>query len=118
MTLTREEILAMEPGRRLDSEIGMRIMGFKEITIVGDYYFTDPIDTQLKRYSTDISAAWEVFESFNDMRIQRYETMGGTFKYGCRIDYIVEKEFQSAITNADTAPEAICKAALLAVLNL
>lgn len=70
----------------------------------------------IPQYSTDISAAWTVFESFDDFRIQRYETISGTFKYGCRSDFIVDAKWQSASVSLEFAPEAICLAAIIAKL--
>lgn len=63
----------------------------------------------LKDWSTDISAAWEVSEKVPCIQLQR--KING--------DYVVRwgsySEKDRCVT-AQTAPEAICKAALLAIL--
>lgn len=66
------------------------------------------------RYTAKISAAWAVMESFVDVRVQRYETIMGAFRYGCTISYVVDKVYETVGESADTAPEAICLAALVA----
>lgn len=110
--ITDEQILNLPPGRDLDSHIALRVMGFKQITIVGKYYFTDPIDTQLKSYSTDIAAAWEVLQHLKNKGAEI--NVGFFEQWDCSIDYPIGCNWRS---EAETAPEAICKAALLAVIG-
>ncbi|MMZ59643.1 hypothetical protein D1872_216930 [compost metagenome] len=114
--MTIEEMLALDPGRELDAHIAVMVMGFKEVTIVGNHYFTDPIDTSLKEYSMDISAAWEVVEKFPYAIISRAEIFEENNYHAVEIYTDVEMGL-SARVEAKTAPEAICKAALLAVLG-
>lgn len=107
--MTIEEMLALDPGRELDAHIAVMVMGFKEVTIVGNHYFTDPIDTSLKEYSTDIAAAWEIVSKLKDkFDVSVYTDQNGM--YAAEINFYV-------VDDCETAQEAICKAALLAVLG-
>ncbi|MEK4355175.1 hypothetical protein MKX41_30770 [Paenibacillus sp. FSL R5-0475] len=105
MTLTREEILAMEPGQELDELICNHIFDLEMVAHV--------------HYSSDISAAWEVvthlMNDHKDVLVQ-----GVSFEKNRLFDCaIYEHEDELAVTSMQSsAPEAICKAALLAVLNL
>jgi hypothetical protein len=80
-------------------------------------------ETEFPSYSTSIVAAWEVLEKMHDDKgaiaevIMEYD---GT--YWCWIgkdvpDGAGTKEFVGS-ANADTAPLAICRAALLAVMEV
>ncbi|WP_211749907.1 hypothetical protein [Paenibacillus sp. Marseille-Q4541] len=109
--ITDEQILNLPPGRDLDSHIALRVMGFKQITIVGKYYFTDPIDTQVKPYSTDISAAWEVEEQIKEL--------GLTVEYTGSLKQVVlgTGEYVGMFDFIHATAEQRCKAALLAVIG-
>jgi len=105
--MTKEEILAIEAGIRIDGLVAQNIMGGL-IAIEN----TPP-------YSADISAAWQVVEkmreewdtvkvicdSHSDWFIELFK------KVGDKWDEVIE--FRSHIA-CMSAPEAICKAALLA----
>lgn len=97
--ITREEIMAMEPGQELDRLIAKKFM-------IDTYR-----EAEIKYFSTDITAAWEVAEKmrgigmFLDIYIgENYYSVGG-----------YSKKYQDEIERVEfnTAPEAICKAALL-----
>jgi|GEM_PF-3264926 len=115
--LTRDDILAMKPGRELDRQIGEHIFGFKNILNVADYWFIDDLNTSLPSYSTDIAAAWEVAEKMSEewpqFSIARVDTgwcvMWGFDGYGW--------PNVTVATAPEAIPEAICKAALLAVME-
>lgn len=98
MTLTREEILAMEPGQELDELICNHIFDLEMVAHV--------------HYSSDISAAWEVEEQIKKLRLHAAyvsalkQVLVRTGEYVGMFDYI------------HANPEQRCKAALLAVLNL
>lgn len=100
--MTRDEILAMKPGRELDALVAEKV--FKVV---------DP--DQRWSPSTDVSVAFEVAEE-----MQRNE-WDFTLKNHKRL---VHKRRYEAIFGtpysvfANSAPEAICKAALLAVKGL
>lgn len=108
--MTREEILGMEAGRELDALILEYV--FNDCDYHGDYLIT--VEERDFHPSTDIKAAWEVREWIT-------ENIGG-MKIINVCDELPEycdiwngKEYIEA--QGLTAPEAICKAALLAVLE-
>lgn len=104
--MTQEEILAMRPGRELDSKVAREIVGH---VVVRDEFLGDleglPDDDgsyvwdELRPYSEDLEAADVV------------------------VDAMIRLGFEDAVCWADfgdgafTEPEAICKAALLAKLH-
>jgi hypothetical protein len=119
--MTKKEILAMKPGRELDKVVGEIVFGY-EVKIflfqgfAPDPYYRTPSQYGrtyefLPNYSTDISAAWQVVEKL--------------FREGYGLLMIGDVDKFTVILAADmnykaeakTAPEAICKAALLAKLE-
>jgi len=115
--MKREEILALEPGRDLDAHVALIVMGFKEITKVGNHYFTDPIDTTLKSYSTDISAAWDVVEKMRTNKIYLdIRVWPDEYQVLPHRDENNEVIHRCVVRN-QSLPAAICKAALLTVLD-
>lgn len=111
--LTREEILAMEPGDKLDEWVALKIMGFEKSNLRDGWVRVGALATYPKRYSKDISAAWEVL---NKMIEKGAEVNVGFYEqWDCSIDYPIDCNWRET---AKTAPEAICKAALLAVLEV
>jgi len=123
--MTRDEILKLEPGPELDRLVAERVMEWKEgqkilqslecgIGILGE--------KALPRYSTDIAAAWEVVKKMLDSG------------WGCEIyspnnPYALEdidkwfvvfakSELLDYRAKASSAPLAICRAALLAVMEV
>ena len=135
--MTRDEILALKPGRELDALVAEKVMGWRKKTFPGGGGgYTAWVDENKKamklisnftmietcyrcdyfRPSTDIAAAWEVVEKM----LER-----GGCEIGCYGSKSGGKWFEvNVITmngevkvTAHTAPEAICKAALLAVIN-
>lgn len=122
--MTCEEILAMEPGRELDALIAEKIMGWKSIITkdeVGDVYRGIPPGGKLfdedyiPHYSTDIAMAWRVVWKW--LRAYYY----GTFELNCA-NFGNETNWECQFGNyprakGETAPEAICKAALFTVMK-
>jgi hypothetical protein len=138
--MTREEVLAMEPGRELDALIRQRIFNwnypsyeqmksmaekqwevqpecihfmsdFDAWKVDGDFYW----EYRSPRYSTDISAAWEVVEKPEIM--DRYQI--GVYPTSF-VKWVARKYMpggKDCTVQADTAPEAICKCVLLAILE-
>ena len=125
----------MNPGRELDALIAEKVMGLKNIRKDGGFaHFVEPdyvhgnhpqrnSGIPIPHYSTDIAAAWEVVEKISPIRIEKHERAVGGFIYrvsivsevnnweGCGrfpagYNWSIEKE---------TAPHAICLAALRAV---
>ncbi|CAH1054085.1 BC1872 family protein [Paenibacillus pseudetheri] len=119
MTLTREEILAMEIGNELDIEVAVTVMGRERDKFRSGWIRLGDLSTYPKQYSKDISAAWEVvthlMNDHKDVLVQ-----GVSFEKNRLFDCaIYEHEDELAVTSMQSsAPEAICKCALLAVLNL
>lgn len=125
MTLTREEILAKKTGKELN-ELVMKLV-FKMTKKPEGASFTwvhevdgDIVDWQPAYFSpsTNISAAWEVVEKMRqnkiylDIRVwpDEYQVLPHQDENNKLID--------RWIVRSPSLPEAICKAALLAVLNL
>lgn len=146
--MTKDEIMAMVPGRELDVLIATKIMGrndsFGVLTttrmVMDDTCgrkLPDGYKERTPYYSTNISAAWQVVEKikrkeirgWGDVRISWGNYGPDTTPKGpcgqmiypnemawlCSIESDVNNK--STFVNADavTAPEAICKAVLLAV---
>lgn len=147
MTLTREEIINQRPGRQLDRWIQEHVFNWVPWAEQrGDYLvvtFQKPgerepyrgsqnWESQMERYSiiqfseidpmkhavygdkdwsTDISAAWKVLDKVIEMGME--VNVGYYQKWDCALDYRSTQWNEQA----DTAPEAICKTALLAVLG-
>ncbi|SMF88049.1 hypothetical protein SAMN05661091_4082 [Paenibacillus uliginis N3/975] len=111
--MTREEILAMKPWQidRHVHEILFDGEDLSEFEYKGNGSYVKVTDTSViwrdvPNYSTNLSAAWEVFEKFGYHAFIETNHGGG---------YIASVNCIAAF--AITAPEAICKAALIAVLD-
>ncbi len=110
----------MKPDRELDARVAENIMGWTEInpSVSGrgqKYFGMSPgcyTPKQIPHYSSDISAAWNVIQSQKweswSMRWDAEEKM-----YYCQIQHHGNK----FIGFAETAPEAVCVAALTATGN-
>lgn len=158
--MTREEILAMEPGRELDAAVAEYVLGYKNRVVLYEWAdrksrkhpvvaFTDnpgEIGTYRafvnehgekvscgkphwvhipSKCSTDIADAWEVAEklSAHETVISRKEQIRGVLTYNVQIFNRSKKHpdecWKGLIDiSAKTAPEALCKAALLAVMEV
>ncbi|OAS19270.1 BC1872 family protein [Paenibacillus oryzisoli] len=122
--LTREEILAMEPGRELDALVAEKVMNlcvldsvqqYGDGCVVSDEGFeswmqhmefgrVDDPDL-LEPYSTDISAAWEVVEKMHEKGYAMQLMHNG--QYFVAFSGEIYREYI-----AKTAAEAICRSAL------
>lgn len=114
--MTREEILKMEAGPEMDRLVAEKVMRF----VFEDLPLTDEDKPEPRTfwigppmpYSTNIKAAWMVVEKMHDsgwfFSITRYSNCTDPWN----------AEFGSVLprVHAPTAPLAICRAALLAVL--
>ena len=101
--------------RKLDVIVAEKVMGHKIIPNNGkdrpeewakEKYFIE-VDfgiSLIPPYSTDIAAAWEVVEKFEYIDVRRFKDHWGCTVYGQTV-------------TGKTAPEAICKASLLAVMD-
>jgi len=124
--MTREEILNMPAGRKMDALIAyevFEIMPFKQPS--GPYFMDDyQEEKEVPHYSTDIAAAWEVFEWLakhsTDTAI-RNDVVIGKDDQGWSVSVWWFKDIKSSHTvegiYANTAPLAICRATLLAVME-
>lgn len=66
------------------------------------------------RYSQEITAAWEIFDKFDDILVRKFSTISGEFRYRCSI----VNDKVNTIVDGDTVPHALCLAALVSVLRL
>lgn len=111
MTYTREQILALEPGRELDKIVAEHVTKYQSLTT---HLNADGTFGYLPNYSTDIAAAWEVVKHMKDSWEFVLSSEDG--KWEVIFYWDVHKPCK---TVKDTTAElAICKAALLAVLDL
>ncbi len=106
--MTREEILAMEPGRELDKLV------FK--FVIGGRIPEPPLRARIMNFSTEISAAFEVINKMREKKIyldirvwpNEYQVLPHQDENNKLIERWIVKSL--------SLPEAICKAALLAIL--
>lgn len=118
VNVTREEIMQLT-GRELDAAVAERVMGWKR----GDPKYGDmpwyPPGTgrylgggrmDLPEFSADIAAAWEVVEHLATPD----EALMITYSKGT---WVVAVGSVEASATSESAPEAICRAALLAALK-
>ena len=117
MTLTREEILAMEPGRELDALVADKVIGMdlvEDTQLQLPRYYLPEYDRTIHRdvplYSSDISAAWEVLEYMQDSGWSWDMKMNNLAKE-------VEVRIGRGQAVSKSVPEAICKSALIANLD-
>lgn len=106
--MTKEEILAMKPGRELDRLIAEKVIGVDFSKIDVDYSFGAPLPQYqiCKPYSTDISAAWKMEESL----IKKGNNVSSRYTYEV-INLTV-----GGFTAIHATPVTRCIAALLAVM--
>lgn len=113
--MTRDEILTMEAGRELDALMWMALHGQEPNILVcrhvdSDYqphagYPSGHISPP--HYSTDIAAAWEVIEKFP----------GASMRHTGKFWFCDLWQDDYEYSQAETAPLAICRAALLVVME-
>lgn len=116
--LTRESIIAMEPGRELDALVAEKVMGWNVFPHKPDFQI-EYKDEQGFQYvfrldefepSTDISAAWEVVEKMGPFTQLTSESYHNKVIWHGSFSVVDSAE-------ADTAPLVICRAALLTTLR-
>lgn len=127
--MTMDEIVNMVEGRELDALIAEKVMGWF------DYYPHFSTEHHFSGWfaevpkdklgicmadedwspSTDIAAAWEVVEKVDaDLDARCVDVWRDANHWNFSIHY----DKRVSIASADTAPLAICRAALLAVLGV
>jgi len=128
--MTREEILALEAGRELDALVAKKVMGWHLVRWAdetdggrvwkgdaGEYrapYSVDPNPKWRWSPSTDIAAAWEVVDALMDNGIGLPQIFHDGQLWVASVSDCTRKK--SNMASALTAPLAICRAALLAVM--
>lgn len=109
----------MKPGRELDALVAERIFGAKLINgewvvKIGNFQSKSNI---LMNYSTDIAAAWEVVEKMQSkgyvVDISCYSVISNR-RSSCVI-YVQGEPWEKFDAESESAPEAICSAALKVV---
>jgi len=119
---TREEILALAPGRDLNVLTLVHVFGFTEANdlsmFVHDTY-KNIRSNEVPKFSTSIAAAWQVVKY-----LQKRDTHVGIHCW-CNSPYMYSVDYQGAgqfkpKTEGPfhTGPEAIIKASLLALLEV
>ena len=124
--MSRDEILAMPAGREMDALIAANVLGWK----VDDLTATSPSgsansrtahgDDWLEYYSTDMTAAWKVVEKLGFSLLRSPYTDNWTAAKITDVEPVisgVEVNLGDSEGVANSAPLAICRAALLAVTN-
>lgn len=132
--MTRDEILALEPGRELDALVAENVFdilsedgkivcakcggsgfnghgtGYDAVCdCTGGYIGLIP------NFSTDISAALEVAETFDFYDLDKGGDYGG-IQYSATVETCLEDgTYQTYCARGKAMPESICKAALIAV---
>lgn len=127
--MTREEILSLPAGRELDALVAKRVMRW---TWASEWY-EKGIPDWLPHYSSEIAAAWEIVEKlvergwYFEIRTPSrvYKTVDITWhsrirdaehgtwdRYGGDSDGVIGDDLR-----AETLPLAVCRAALLAVME-
>jgi len=122
--LTKTEILAMKPGRELDALIAVNVFGWKEDVnddVIKIYISPSGIRHRaesLPNYSTEIKSALPIMIR---MRISAicsedgwYATVTNDVIY---VSDVVKRLNGKYWALADNVPEAVCKAALCAVME-
>ena len=109
--MTRDEILNMPAGREMDALIAVAIgWVIEDVTAIspsGSKWARNVHgdDAWLPYYSTDIAAAWEVVVEFNnECTLNNVHGIWGV-------------HFHGGVGESKSAPLAICRAALLAVME-
>ena len=116
--MTKDEIMKLEAGRKLDALVAEKVMHISNVHLhdfgnAGLYLrMNEPAalsNISVPRYSTDISDAWKVVDYLAEgLILDLYNTIRG---WRCDID----GKGETFSGKAETAPLAICRAALLVV---
>ena len=103
----------LNAGRELDAEIAEKVMGRKIYIRNNQPSYKDQFEhTPIPYYSTDIAAAMEVLKKLSNIkgyliRLSTYKCWAGDSRWSA--------DFTAGFAVAETAPLAICRAALKAV---
>jgi hypothetical protein len=121
--MTRDEILALPAGLELNELVAEHVLGWRrrEGVVFSNESRWQPPDSVgwdwLPDYSGDIAAAWQVVEKLTGGMVQfRLERTASGRTYAKFVDCTWPACLVGG-ASATAAPHAICKAALLAVLE-
>lgn len=120
--MTRDEILGMEAGRELDALMAEKVMGYEHLPFPAVPAFQRPTEGgvemlfELPHYSADIAAAWEIVEEVHRLGLNVSVWKGRLWCCGFYTKSETPQEMGHSYS--DTAPLAICRAALLAVMEV
>jgi hypothetical protein len=113
----------VKEGRELDALVAEKVMGETVFPDYGEFNARG-----VKPYSTDIAAAWQVVEKLGlfsrGFKWREIETLGALLQHNPRTDRwaVIVRYYDGdadvAADNCDTAPHAICLAALKAIGRL
>ena len=125
--MTRDEILAMEAGRELDALVAEKVMGKRikwredddallEFNAILQHTDGTPFESWIgiQGYSTDIAAAWNIQMKMRFCLIPRIDGGWNALPWE---DISRTGPLPTSAGSARTAPLAICRAALLAVMD-
>lgn len=120
--MTKEEILAMESGVKLDYLVATKVMGYQPDKHRDGWVRLGELSMYPKRYSTDISEAWKVIEVMKKRyfsEIAMCQLDNGAWGWMARFILAEGEPYwtKGYRAVAETAPEAICKAASMAALE-
>lgn len=110
----------MEAGRELDALVAEHVMGYECVCsdepVDCPVHYAEDLDTLLP-YSTDIAAAWPVVERMRELRwvFSLCTLNAGDFYCIFKVHEFSSRPSAIHDARADTAPHAICLAALRAV---
>ena len=101
LKVTQEEVINLQAGKELDSLVAREVLRIES--------------EETKHYSIEISDAWKVVEKLSDYSWFYLGRGNGNWYATVRDTRI--KRGQTTAPPCPTAPEAICKAALLALVE-
>ena len=123
--MTRDEILAMDPGKMLNAAVDMNrnghfdnIEAFRQFLEGRGIYFPSHLN-RIPRVSSNMEAAWELVEILRETRIDGKEYAVGLWVQHdgkCEVEIMLDEDSVAWVGGkhaTDTMPEAICKAYLL-----
>lgn len=100
----------MTPGRDLDALVAEKVMGYRRKRDDCNTYWVDSEGEEPSHsheYSTDMAAAWSLVDKISNIRIETNGLKWFVFSRGSHSEEL--------LAVSDTAPHAICLAALKAV---
>jgi hypothetical protein len=133
--MTRDEILKLEAGREMDALIAHDVMGLKKIVIggIGWWVKESPLEMSYQYMeksgdfepSEDMNAAWQVvakmrekgFDFFAEWVTENAVSRLNSLPWACFATDDNDSVFVDFTATAETMPLAICRAALLAVME-